>query len=373
MCTAQLLARAVRALPAGNGRLMHVALSGGVDSSVAALLLRDAGWAVRPVLMRCWTEANGAGCFERDSRAAQQAATALELPHPLAVFDLTREYWLDVFAPVFLRGLADGITPNPDVACNARVKFGAFPERLRAETGGKETPMFATGHYARTQDGVLHTAVDALKDQTYFLAGVAGKHLKAVTFPLGGLRKTETREIAKWAALPAAESRSTRGICFVGKKKIAPFVMQYLPEQHIGCFVDENGGVVGDLPVPAWAFTVGQRARIGGQSTPLFVAGKDAGDVLVVRGKDHPALFMSALKCDHVHWVAGRPPIGSGDVMELVAKTNSCGAFYPCRIALNEGGGIGVEFNPAVRRVAPGQLVALYDGDVCLGGGLVSK
>eukprot|EP00171_Calliarthron_tuberculosum_P009967 IDg9967t1 len=196
MCAAQLLARAVRALPAGGGRTIHVALSGGVDSSVTALLLRDAGWSVRPVLMRCWAE-DGGGCFEKDSRAAEAATRALDLPHPLAVFDLTH------------------------VACNARVKFGAFPARLRAEAGVTNTPLFATGHYARTSGGVLRTAADAQKDQTYFLAGVAGVDLQAAMFPLGTLRKTDTRAIAAHAVLPAASARSSRGICFVGKRAIA--------------------------------------------------------------------------------------------------------------------------------------------------------
>lgn len=380
MCVSQLLARALRTVPEGHGRTVNLALSGGVDSSVAGLLLRERGWSIRPVLMRCWSykeEDDTTSCFERDLACATSAARALNLQEP-TVFDLTREYWTQVFEPVFLAGLARNHTPNPDVACNAHVKFGAFPARLRAETSNHQTPPFATGHYARigALPGILRRAVDPKKDQTYFLATVRKQDLGEAMFPVGGLRKDETRGIAKYAALPAASARSSRGLCFVGKRPLAPFAKQFLPDAPHGRFVDARiGSVIAETPKPTWAYTIGQRARIGGLNEPYFVADKRGDEVLVVPGSMHPKLFVTWARCATMHWIEGSPPavLSSGTEMSMHAKTYSSAPLVNCTVSLVLGGAVHIKFEHKQRRVAPGQLIALYQGDICLGGGIVSE
>lgn len=347
-----------------------LALSGGVDSSVAGLLLRERGWKVQPVLFRCWDDSDdekeGSSCFEAELRAAEQSVKALDIA-PLQVYNFVREYWTEVFDGVFLSGLQNGSTPNPDLACNRAVKFGAFPERLAAE--GKR--RFATGHYARVRDrnGLpeLLAAKDARKDQSYFLASVRGSRLKHAMFPVGALLKSEVRTIAQEAGLAAAHARSSRGICFVGKRRMAPFLERYLAG-GAGNFVDvDSGMVVGALDRPAHAFTTGQRARIGGRAQALYVVGKRGCDVIVARGCSHQRLFTEEIVCARVDWISGVEADGVDEGVWLECKTCSTADRMTCLVIARGDGRVDIRFNQRVRRVAAGQAVVLYDGDVCLG------
>lgn len=378
------IASALRSLPppgGPRGSSAHVLLSGGVDSSVACFLLRERGWRVHPVLLRCW--ASG-GCFEREERAAAAAVSALRIDSPLETLDLVSDYWLRVFEPVLLAGFHAGETPNPDVACNREVKFGAVHERLAAsaEESGGTRPLVATGHYARVGEPDEDTnatprllrAADAKKDQTYFLAGVDGNRLTDTLFPLGGLEKTDVREIAKHAGLPAASARSSRGICFVGKQPLAQFLADYLPPERPGWFVEAGSGtVLGRLPSPAYTFTHGQRARIGGMREAAFVCGK-WGDDVIVGPADSPGLFTREMACRTATWIAGSPPdaLKRGQ-MRLQCKINSSAPWRDCQVKLSRKRELVVRFDETVPVVSPGQILALYDGEVCLGGGVVGE
>lgn len=377
-----IIARALRFVPAppSTNARVHLALSGGVDSSVAGFLLKERGWRITPIFMRCWTGDDNTGeCVERELRAAEAATKALALEEALQDWDFVSDYWTEVFEPVLLRGLAAGLTPNPDVACNATVKFRALPARIRA-AGGRH---YATGHYARLDaNGALRCATDTAKDQTYFLAHCAQEELRDAIFPVGALLKSETRAIARHLALPSADAASTKGLCFVGARRLSELVEQYLPvsasvsastETGEGrWFVDaECGRMVARMPRPQWAYTVGQRARIGGAPEAWYVAGKRAsGDVVVTRGADSPRLFTRTLLCGKPHWIGAAPH----DDKPLHAKLKSCGAMQPCRIEETRArDGVVVRFENAVRRTGAGQLIALYSDLQCLGGCLVTK
>lgn len=387
----RLIARAISCIPAptaATGATVHLALSGGVDSSVAAFLLRERGWSVRPVVMKCWDDGSDVDdkaegpCFEKELRAAQDAAHALSLDRQVDVYDFVKEYWNDVFEPVFLRGFAAGETPNPDMACNRSVKFGAFPARLRkerlkcADNNISRTPPFATGHYARigvradAQPQLLR-ATDTAKDQTYFLASVPGTELQTAMFPVGNLRKSEVREIALSVNLPAAAARSSRGICFVGKQRMGPFLERYLvsdtKRDARGHFIDNaTGKALGILPGPAHTFTTGQRARLGGQPAALFVVGKRDADVFV---SCSPASTRE-MRCSQLaNWVAGTAPreLEAGLEMSLEFKSSSAATSEPCTARMEPDGAYLLRFYQPVNRVAVGQAVVLYQGDVCLG------
>lgn len=374
----ELLSRALRSIapaPSRNASI-YLALSGGVDSSVAGLLLKERGWAVTPVLMQCWDDGNferdTETCHEAELRKAHVAARALFLPEPL-VFNFVKEYWIDVFDNVFLSGLKAGKTPNPDLACNRKVKFGAFPERLRKEARTPTTPRFATGHYARLRHNggqtMLLAARDEKKDQTYFLSSVSGQALAAALFPVGGLLKEDVRAIARYAGLPAASARSSRGICFVGKRPMASFLRHYLDSRH-GFFKDaDSGSIIADLPHPAHVYTVGQRARIGGSGGEArYVLKRDGDDVLVVEGHNHPKLYVSEQECGHVDWIAEQPPDAlANETMHLDYKSSSSAKRRCCTITRLDGQGLNIRFEGSQRIIASGQAIVLYHGDVCLG------
>ncbi|CDF32300.1 unnamed protein product [Chondrus crispus] len=374
----ELLTRALRSIaPATKAdAAIYLALSGGVDSSVAGLLLAERGWAVKPVLMRCWDDDSGeqdiGTCHEAELKTASAAAAALSLPEP-EVFDFVKEYWTDVFDGVLLSGLEAGRTPNPDLACNRSVKFGAFPERLQQHAGTHVTPRFATGHYARLrQDGeqtTLLAAVDENKDQTYFLSSVPGKALRKACFPVGSLLKEEVRTIATYAGLPAATTRSSRGICFVGKRSMATFLERYLNGRK-GVFIDaDSGSIVAELPHHAHTYTTGQRARIGGSTGKAhYVLRRDGDNVLVVEGREHPKLYTTEQVCGQVDWVSGKAPDGLGrEGIRLEYKSNSSARRLSCIVTADDGEGIIIQFERMQHIIVSGQAIVLYQGEVCLG------
>lgn len=371
--TRALLSRALRGVPtppSPNARI-YLALSGGVDSSVSGLLLKERGWDVHAVVMRCWdddsTEDGTSLCHTAELGAATGATRVLDLPPP-TVIDLVTDYWTSVFDP-YLVGLRAGLTPNPDLMCNRAVKFGAFPERLRALEGGEEIPQFATGHYARLgfrkgkEKGgrcVLLAGVDQEKDQSYFLASVREEMLRNAVFPVGGLLKAEVREIAAYAGLPAAGRRSSRGICFVGKRKMGEFLKRYLEGEN-GRFVDaESGDVVGGLGKGAYAYTRGERARIGGVDKAYYVAEKQGEEVYVVKGWRNELLFVGEVLCERVDWV------GESGEGRIEGKLCSSGKRVRCWVE-REGEGVRIRFEERQRAVVEGQAIVLYQGEQCLG------
>ncbi|CAN8067120.1 unnamed protein product [Agarophyton chilense] len=340
------------------------------DSSVSAMILQEAGWRVKPVLMRCWDSEEDEGstnCFDRELRAAELTVEKLGL-EPLHVYDFVKEYWTDVFENVFLRGIRHGFVPNADLACNRWVKFGAFPERV-AQVGGENAPI-ATGHYAmvqHTEKGTrLLAARDEVKDQSYFLGSVHESALRRVILPVGDLLKTEVVSIAADLRLAAAEAKSSRGICFVGKRSMSEFIEQYVELNEGGKFVDiDSCEVLGDVR-NGWALTVGQRARIGGLAEARFVVGRRGRDI-VVAPHEHEALRSRGVWCNKADWIGKEPQsITNGGEQEVCFK--ACSTMRMGRAWVKrENGGWSVRFDRERRKVGRGQAVVVYNGRECLG------
>ncbi|HVS24615.1 MAG TPA: tRNA 2-thiouridine(34) synthase MnmA, partial [Gammaproteobacteria bacterium] len=306
-----------------------VALSGGVDSAVAALLLRDAGHDVQCLHMTNW-EDDGYCDAARDFHDARRVCRLLGVP--LHRVNFAREYREHVFAR-FLDEHRKGRTPNPDVLCNREIKFGAMARYARRLGAAR----IATGHYARLAGGSADTAPatiaasaadgtpqllkarDAAKDQSYFLAAVDADDLRDVLFPLGELLKSDVREIARNAGLPVADKKDSTGICFIGERPFAEFLARYVPPSP-GAIVDERGREIGTHDGLAY-YTLGQRhgLRVGGVSdraeAPWYVAGKDAerNELLVVQGHDHALLFDDCLAASEVHWIGAPPAAWTAD------------------------------------------------------------
>jgi tRNA-specific 2-thiouridylase len=352
-----------------------VALSGGVDSAVAAMLLRDAGHTVHCLHMSNW-EDDGYCEAARDFQDARRVCQQLNLP--LHRVNFAREYREQVFAH-FLAEHAKGRTPNPDVLCNREIKFGVmrrYAQRLGAAT-------VATGHYARIAvvDGTpqLRKARDPSKDQSYFLHAVAAADLRNVLFPLGDLEKTAVRALAHRAGLAVAAKKDSTGICFIGERPFAQFLGQYLPADP-GVIRDADGRERGEHGGLAY-YTLGQRhgLKIGGVANgndePWYVAGKDAqrNELLVVQGHDHPLLYQDWLAASDVHWVGVAPSAWErGQPWRCQAKIRYRQADQPCVVTRTDER-LEVSFDQPQRAPTPGQYVVLYDGDRCLGGATIDQ
>ena len=335
-----------------------VGMSGGVDSSVTAHLLKEQGYEVIGLFMRNWEDRDGSCPAERDEEDVAEVCHKLGIPFYTVNF--TREYWDLVFSE-FVEGLKRGVTPNPDILCNQKIKFDHFYKKAR-DLGAD---FLATGHYARTNEqGDLLRAADESKDQTYFLYTVKKEVLKHVLFPLGDLRKSEVREIAKQENLPVAEKKDSTGICFIGKREFRTFMKEYLPMQP-GEIVDLEGNVIGKHE-GAFFYTIGQRKGlgIGGPGEAWFVVGKDIqkNHVIVAQGHDHPALLADQLTFTDVTWVDGKPP------EMCTAKVRYRTPDVPCRFQEKFA-----TFDPPVWAATPGQSIVFYDGEKCLGGGVIEN
>ena len=348
-------------------------MSGGVDSSVAALLLRDAGEPIAGLFMQNWADDGSGDCrAEDDRRDAVSVCGRLGLP--IHFRDFSGEYWDGVFAH-FLAEYAAGRTPNPDVLCNREIKFKHFLDAAR-ELGAE---FIATGHYARIErDGDrvrLLRARDRGKDQSYFLHQLGQAQLAATRFPLGGMLKDDVRRMAREAALPVHAKKDSTGICFIGERDFREFLSRYLPAKS-GEMQDPQGRVVGEHP-GVFYFTLGQREglQIGGvrgrEAAPWYVVGKDvARNVLVVdQGSDSPFLLSSTLHSEPAHWISGHPPARH---FECAAQTRYRQQEEPCTVAVGDDGSLQVRFNRPQRAVTPGQSLVLYDGDACLGGAVIA-
>jgi tRNA-specific 2-thiouridylase len=356
--------------------LTIVALSGGVDSAVAALLLRDAGHRVQCLHMTNW-EDDGYCDSARELQDARRVS--LELGLPLHRVNFAREYREQVFAD-FLAEHARGRTPNPDVLCNRQIKFGVmrrYAQRLGATA-------IATGHYARvvTVEGEprLLKGVDAGKDQSYFLHSVAAEDLVDVLMPLGELLKSDVREIARRAGLAVADKKDSTGICFIGERPFAEFLSRYLPDNP-GAIRDDSGCLRGQHRGLAY-YTLGQRhgLNIGGSAdrpeNAWYVADKDVArnELIVVQGHDHPLLLRAGLAATDAHWI-GAPPVAwlSGKPLRCHAKIRYRQADQACTVVRTGTVALEVHFDVPQRTPTPGQFVVLYDGDRCLGGATIER
>ena len=350
-----------------------VGMSGGVDSSVAALLLRDAGEPIAGLFMQNWADDGSGDCRAEDDRRDAVAVSG-HLGIPIHFRDFSGEYWSGVFEH-FLAEYAAGRTPNPDVLCNREIKFRHFLDAAR-ELGAK---FIATGHYARVLAAGGHhrllRAADRNKDQSYFLHQLGQEQLAATRFPLGDMVKTDVRQMAREAGLPTAAKKDSTGICFIGERDFRSFLGRYLPARS-GEMRTPTEQVVG-AHSGVFYYTLGQREGldIGGlrgfQPAPWYVVGKNvASNVLYVdQGHDNPWLQSSALWSETVHWVAGAP---SATRFRCTAQTRYRQADQPCEVRVDDNGTLEVRFDRPQRAVTPGQSVVLYDGEVCLGGAVIA-
>ncbi len=352
-----------------------VGLSGGVDSAVSAWLLKQQGYEVVGLFMKNWEDDDDNEHCSSNADFVDAAAVADVIGIEIEHVNFATEYKDRVFAE-FLREYAAGRTPNPDVLCNAEIKFKAFLDhamRLGAE-------KIATGHYARVHERAgrfeLLKGLDPAKDQSYFLHRLNQAQLARTLFPVGGLAKTEVRRLAAQIGLPNAKKKDSTGICFIGERPFREFLNRYLSQQP-GPVLDEQGREVG-RHVGLSFYTLGQRQGLGiggvasggGAHQPWYVAHKDIlhNRLHVVQGHDHTWLLSPWLEATDLSWVAGEaPPPG-----ELAAKTRYRQADAPCRYSTTDQG-LRLDFVQAQWAVTPGQSAVLYRGEVCLGGGVISS
>ncbi len=350
-----------------------VGMSGGVDSSVAALLLKQQGYDVVGVFMKNWEEKdeNGVCTATADYEDVRRVSDQIGIPYYTVNF--AKEYQERVFS-YFLEEYRAGRTPNPDVLCNCEIKFKAFLD-FALRTGAA---ALATGHYARLQregDAVrLLRAADAGKDQTYFLAGLTQAQLSRAMFPIGDLQKKELRAIAAQAGLATALKKDSTGICFIGERNFKHFLMQYLPAQP-GEIVTLSGKVIGKHDGLMY-YTLGQRRGLGiggqreGSGESWFVIGKDLErNLLIVQQGEQEELFSLGLHAPEMHFIAGEAP---AHIFECTAKFRYRQPDQAVRVTM-DGAGCMIDFAEPQRAVTPGQWAVLYDGEVCLGGGPIAE
>jgi len=346
-----------------------VGMSGGVDSSVAALLLKRAGYDVVGLFMKNWEDDDDDEYCSTREDLVDAAAAADAIGVELEAVNFATEYRERVFAS-FLAEYSSGRTPNPDVLCNAEIKFKAFLDHAMRMGATR----IATGHYAqlRAREGRMELlrGADGTKDQSYFLHRLTQGQLARVLFPVGHLKKTEVRRLAAEAGLPNHAKKDSTGICFIGERPFREFLNRYLPRTP-GPMVDAEGRRVGEHIGLAF-YTIGQRKGIGlgGAGEPWYVADKrlDANELVVVQGHDHPLLMRSALRGVDASWVAEVPRPGTAHA----AKTRYRQTDAACTLARVGDGEVAVEFPEPQRAVTPGQSVVLYDGEVCLGGAVIA-
>jgi tRNA-specific 2-thiouridylase len=347
---------------------VYVALSGGVDSSVAALLLKQQGYEVIGVYMKNWTkDLPGMPCpWMEDFADAKRVA--IQLGIDFKVYDFEKQYFEKV-VKYMIEAYEAGFTPNPDIMCNQEIKFKLFLETA-TEAGAD---YIATGHYARVKNGRLMMAKDGNKDQTYFLHRVSSTALKKVLFPLGGLTKPQVREIAKTHGLATAAKKESMGICFVGKVGIKDFLSQYVKEKP-GKIIDQNGKVIGRHN-GALFYTIGQRHGLDvGGGLPYYVVGKDMkkNEVYVSSDLQDDRLWSNKVRIISPNWIDGAPDSVSMSVnSELYVRTRHRAPLVPVKKLNKSSNSWVAELNEEVRALTPGQSAVFYSGERVLGGGIV--
>jgi tRNA-specific 2-thiouridylase len=359
-----------------------VGVSGGVDSAVAALLLKEAGHAVEGLFMSNWEDDEDAYCTTAsDWQDARRVCDTLKIPLHRASF--AGEYRERVFAH-FLREYAAGRTPNPDVLCNREIKFGVGLDYMHRLGAGK----IATGHYARVAGAGavrLLKAADRSKDQSYFLHSVAPEALADTLFPLGELRKQEVRARAHAAGLSVSDKPDSTGICFIGERPFQDFLSRYL-KTSAGPIEDAAGRTLGEHRGLA-LYTLGQRSgiglggRAGAAEAPWYVAAKDTdrNTLIVVQDHDHPLLMSDSFIVEEMHWLVAPADMPSGGMpadgaeLECAVKTRYRQSDLPCTVRAERAGRWHVTLSRPARAVTPGQYAVFYADDVCLGGGVIAE
>ena len=348
-----------------------VGMSGGVDSSVAALLLKEQGYDVVGVFMKNWEEEdeNGVCTAESDWADVREVCDRIGIPYYSVNF--AKEYWDRVFS-YFLKEYKAGRTPNPDVLCNREIKFRAFLDF--AMTLGAS--RMATGHFVRTDaEGRLLKGSDPNKDQSYFLYMVHAEQLRKSVFPVGGMTKAQVRQIAAAHQLPVSAKKDSTGVCFIGERNFKKFLSEYLPAQP-GDMTAPDGEVVGRHDGLMY-YTLGQRRGLGiggrGDGRSWFVIGKDLENnrLLVAQGEDHPMLYSTRCRAEDVTWI-GEAPLREGGTLRCSVKFRYRQPDQPAEVTLQDGNLMIHALTPQ-RAVTPGQSAVLYDGEVCLGGSIVTE
>jgi len=349
-------------------------ISGGVDSSVSALLLTEQNYDVTAVFMKNWEEDDTESfcAAEQDIKDASAVCTSLNISFKMINF--SAEYWENVFEN-FLQEHKAGRTPNPDILCNQEIKFKAFLDYAKLLKG----QYIATGHYAihKTLNNGEHQLLkgfDDNKDQSYFLYTLTQKQLKHTIFPLGNLKKETVRAIAKTHNLITYKKKDSTGICFIGEKNFKNFISQYLPKKP-GEIHDETGNKIGSHDGVIY-YTIGQRKglKIGGiknkKELPWYVAKKNitTNILTAVQGFNHSMLFSSALTAIKVNWIKGIPPALS---FNCYAKIRYRQSDQSCTVKVKDEK-VEVKFNILQRAVTPGQSIVFYDDQICLGGGIIN-
>lgn len=361
-----------------------VGMSGGVDSSVSAVLLQQAGFHVEGLFMKNWEEDDGSEYCTAMTDLADAQAVADKIGIKLHTANFAMEYWDNVFEH-FLAEYQAGRTPNPDILCNKEIKFKAFLDYASGRQFGLGADFIATGHYARrgfSQDGrvQLLRGLDTNKDQSYFLHAVGGDKIAKTLFPIGELEKPQVRAIAQKYDLITANKKDSTGICFIGERKFKDFLQQYLPAQKGDIYTDD--GIKIGTHDGLMYYTIGQRGGIGiggvanRPEEPWFVLHKDLTNnrLIVGQGHDHAMLQSTELTAYKLDWgIAPPAQIFGKQGFRCTAKTRYRQPDQDCTVfALDETGDkIKVVFDDAQRAVTQGQSVVFYDGDICLGGGVI--
>ncbi len=356
-----------------NQTKVIVGMSGGVDSSVSALLLQQQGYQVEGLFMKNWDEDDGTEYCTAKQDLADAEAVCQKLGIHLHTASFAAEYWDNVFEH-FLEEYKAGRTPNPDILCNREIKFKAFLEYAKA----LGADLIATGHYVRrgshNGQACLLKGLDPNKDQSYFLHQVGSAELSQTLFPVGELEKPEVRRLAEQHDLITHNKKDSTGICFIGERRFADFLKQYLPAQP-GSIETPNGDVIGEHSGLMY-YTIGQRQGlcIGGlkeyPEAPWFVAGKDLerNVLIAVQGTEHDLLYTDWLISEALFWIDGQTP-------ELpyrcTAKVRYRQADQDCMIEKKVGEGYLIRFSQPQRAITPGQSVVIYENERCLGGGVI--
>lgn len=352
-----------------------VGLSGGVDSAIAAYLLKKAGNKIDAIFMKNWEEDDSDEYCSaaKDLEDAEKVCEKLGIP--LRTVNFSSEYWDWVFE-YFLTEHKAGRTPNPDILCNTEIKFKAFLD-FAIELGAEK---IATGHYARcehtTRDYKLLTAADSNKDQSYFLHGLNQQQLSKSVFPLGTISKPQVRQLAEELDLHIHDKKDSTGICFIGERKFRNFLNQYI-DNNQGDIVDTEGNIIGTHQGTTF-FTIGQRQGLGiggvasANEQPWYVVDKnmETNQLIVGQGSDHPALFNSSLIIEKMHWI-NQPYEQS--LNSIQAKIRYRQSHQACLATELINGQWQLDFEQPQRAVTPGQYAVLYDNEHCLGGGIISQ
>ena len=352
-----------------------VGMSGGVDSSVTALLLLEQGYQVEGLFMKNWEEDDDAEYCAATEDLADALAVCDKIGIKLRTVNFATEYWDHVFE-YFLEEYKSGRTPNPDIMCNKEIKFKAFLD-FAIELGAD---FIATGHYARVgrENGEVQLlkGVDDNKDQSYFLYTLGQEQLKRTLFPVGELEKSKVREYAEKADLATAKKKDSTGICFIGERKFRDFLQKFLPAQP-GEIISSDGDVIGKHQGLMY-YTLGQRQGLGigglkdTSDDPWFVVDKDLdkNQLIAGQGHNHPLLLNKQLIASQLDWVAGHPP---ADSFEAKAKIRYRQTEQNCTVSRLDDEQWIVCFEDLQRAIAPGQSVVFYQDDVCLGGGIIDS